>query len=302
MKIPLLLLLFCCITSTLFSQEDPLYAQYINNPFVINPAYAGLNKNFNASATYRKQWTGYEGSPITSGFNAHTSLVNNKVGLGLLLTNNKAGNTHTTETSAAYAYHVNLGNQYLSFGLQAGVINFRNANNELNPFDPTDPAFNGDLNITKPTVGAGLILHNERFFVGLSAPRMLRSSATLIDQISTELYSQHYYATGAYVFYLNERIRLKPSVLVKYVSGAPLSVDYNMAVTLDEKYTLGAYTRNLNTYGLLTQLRFAEAYRFIYAFEIPTNQSVGNQFNTHEITIGINLALFRFQDSTITNF
>jgi hypothetical protein len=31
-----------------FAQQDPLYSQYLLNPLLINPAYAGLNDNLNA--------------------------------------------------------------------------------------------------------------------------------------------------------------------------------------------------------------------------------------------------------------
>jgi hypothetical protein len=98
-------------------------------------------------------------------------------------------------------------------------------------------------------------------------------------------------------------MRLKPSCLVRYVQGAPLSVDYTVAINLDEKYTAGLYTRNLNAGGFLLQLRFAGAYRFGYAFEVPlNNNTVATRFNTHELTLGINLSLFSFQSSSITNF
>jgi type IX secretion system PorP/SprF family membrane protein len=63
----LLLLAICtfalCVSSQ--AQIDPLYAQYISNPMLINPAYAGLNNNLNAGITYRKQWAGFDGSPAT---------------------------------------------------------------------------------------------------------------------------------------------------------------------------------------------------------------------------------------------
>ncbi|MDZ7650052.1 MAG: PorP/SprF family type IX secretion system membrane protein [Cytophagales bacterium] len=76
-----------------FAQQDPLYAQYINNPMVINPAYAGLNNNFNASITYRNQWGGFEGNPATINFNSHISLLENKIGAGLLLVQDQIGNS-----------------------------------------------------------------------------------------------------------------------------------------------------------------------------------------------------------------
>jgi hypothetical protein len=125
---------------------------------------------------------------------------------------------------------------------------------------------------------------------------------TMLSDVTTELYSQHLYLMGAYVFYLSERFRFKPSVLLKGVQGAPISTDYNLSFNLDEKYSVAVFSRNFNTYGVLTQIKFGGAYRFGYSFEVPTNKSVGTRFSTHEIMFGLNLALLSFHDTYITNF
>lgn len=283
------------------AQIDPLYAQYLNNPMLINPAYAGLNNNLNAGVTYRKQWAGFEGSPTTYNLNAHTSLRDNRMGVGIILLKDNIGINSNTEVHATYAYRLDLDQKYLSFGLQAGFISFKGNNTGLNPYDPNDPAFMESQNVTKPSFGTGLILNSDRYFVGLSVPRMLKAKATFSD-LETELYSQHFYAMGAYVFYLNEHIRLKPSVLFKGVKGSPLSTDVNFALNFEERYTAGVYTRNLNAYGLMAQIKFAGSYRFGYAFEMPAGNSVGARFTTHELTFGLNMALFNFHTTSITSF
>lgn len=285
--------LFCAFVSK--AQIDPLYAQYLNNPLLINPAYTGIHNNFNAAASYRKQWAGFDGSPSTFNVNAHSSFNNNKMGLGLIVLSDQVGANANTEVQATYAYKLDLNGKYFSFGLQAGMINFKSANGDLNPYDPSDPAFAGTFNVTKPSFGAGAILHSDKYFVGLSVPRMLKSNASIGD-IETELYSQHFYLMGAYNIFLNQRIRLKPSVLLKGVKGAKLSTDLNFALNIDEKYTAGIFTRSFNTYGLLAQLKLSDMYRFGYAFEVPSNSSVGSKFTSHELMIGMNLALFNFHD------
>lgn len=290
------------------SQEDPLYAQYLNNPLVINPAYSGLNNNFNASISYRRQWAGFDGSPTTVNVSAHTSMLKNKMGLGMLLVQDKIGVNNNTEVYATYAYRLNFSKAtHLSFGLQGGFMNFRTNNDDLNAYDPSDPAFSNNQNVIKPSFGAGVIFNSEKFFLGISVPRMLNTDAVLSNDstqqsVDAMLYDQHYYASLAYVFYLSERVRFKPSCLVKTVQGAPLSIDYNLSINLDERYSAGLFTRNFNTCGFMTQLRFAEAYRFGYVFELPTKTSVGTRYNTHEISLGLNLALFRSHDTAITNF
>lgn len=306
MRLTLLFAFVILSILNLQAQNDPLYAQYLNNPLLINPAYTGLNNNFNASVTYRKQWAGFDGSPVTANVSAHTSLLNNKMGVGLMLLQDKIGNSNNTEIQGTYAYKIGLDDKYMSFGLQAGVLNFRSNDVMLNPYDKNDAVFMQNQNITKPTFGAGIILKNDRFFIGLAVPRMLKATGTFVDSASNafeaNVYQQHFYATIAYVFYLSERIRLKPSLLVKTVKGAPISIDYQANVILDEKYILGLYTRNLNSVGALLQFKFTKGYRFGYAYEIPLNNSVGTQFNTHEISLGISLSLFGSHDTFLSNF
>ena len=297
-------LLVCTLLSSAlhaWAQIDPLYAQYMNNPLTINPAYTGLNNNLNGSVSYRKQWAGFEGSPSTINVSTHSSFANNKMGLGLMLIQDKIGVNKNTEAHLTYSYRLSKGETTFSFGLQAGVINFRSDNEELNPFDPQDPAFNGSQNYVKPAVGAGLIMKSERFFIGLSVPRLLNSSVST-NGVETSVYQQHFYGMAAYVFNLSERVRFKPSVLLKGVKGSPLSLDYNASFNLDEKYTFGLFARNLNSCGFLTQIRFNEVYRLGYSFEIPLGNSIETRFTTHEIVLGFNLAVFNAHTASITNF
>ncbi len=300
-KYLLLLAIFPLVALTANAQVDPLYAQYLNNPMLINPAYAGLNNNFNASISYRKQWAGFDGSPTTFNVNGHTSLLDNRMGVGVMFVKDNVGVNSNTEVHGTYAYRLDLDQKYLSFGLQAGFISYRGNYDDLNPWDRSDPVFREVENVSKPSFGAGLILHSERYFIGLSIPRMLKAQIT-VDDVEAQLYSQHFYAMGAYVFYLNEHIRFKPSVLLKSVKGSPMSADINFSATFEEKVTAGIYTRNLNAYGLMGQIRFGGSYRFGYAFEVPSGSSVGARFTTHELSFGLNLALLRFHSTSMTNF
>src|SRR6478736_5308000 len=153
----IIFLLFFSIRSQ--AQMDPLHAQYLNNPLVINPAYTGLNNNFNASISYRKQWSGFEGNPTTVNISGHTALHKNKMGLGFLLVQDKIGVNTNTEAYATYAYRLKFNNTSLSFGLQGGLVNYKSNNSDLNAYDPSDPAFTNSENVTKPSFGAGIILH-----------------------------------------------------------------------------------------------------------------------------------------------
>lgn len=301
-KILLLLLASLSFVSLSFGQQDPLYSQYINNPMVINPAYAGLNNNLNASLSYRTQWGGFEGNPTTVNVNGHISLVDNRVGGGVLIVQDKIGNITNTEFQVAGSYKLQLEDMTFSFGMQAGVVNFRSDYNQLNLADPGDPAFTENENLSKPNIGAGAILKSERFFVGLSVPRLLSTTFKSSQGEQFDLYNQHYYLFGAYVFNMGTRIRFKPAVLLKSVKGSPLSTDLNFNINIDQLYTGGVFTRNFNTYGIQLGALLKEQFRLGYTFEVPTGNSVGTQFSTHEILLGIRMSVLSFHDRSLSNF
>jgi type IX secretion system PorP/SprF family membrane protein len=284
-----------------FAQQDPLYAQYLFNPLLINPAYSGLNNNFNGTVGYRTQWMGLEGQPQTMNVSLHSSFVQNKVGAGLLVTNDRIGSLSSTEINTSFAYKLQLEETTFSFGMQAGVQNFNISMNGVNPFDKTDDLFLTGERGTRINLGAGLVLKSENYFIGLSVPRLLPTTFKSGDQ-EFDLYNQHLYLMGAYVHYLNEHVRLKPSVLLRGVKGAPASVDVAINVNFNARHTVGVFSRNFNTFGLLLQTLLKDQYRFGYVFEMPTGKSVGTQFTTHEIALSIQLSVFDFHDRSLSNF
>ncbi len=299
MKNILTITLLVLTSRALYAQQDPLYSQYLNNPVLLNPAYAGINDKLNVVAGYRTQWAGFDGSPTTLNFSAHTSLYDNKVGAGIMVVQDKIGETKITQYNALYSYKIKLkGDKILSFGLQTGMTNYRNDNAQLNPQQSGDPAF-AFINDSKFNVGAGIMLKSERYLIGLSAPRLTKGSVDMGGQ-PIEIYNQHFYLMGAYMIYLTDRIRLKPSVLLRATQGA-FSTDLNFNLNLEENYTVGLLTRNFNTFGLLVQMNIKD-YRIGYVFEMPTNASVGARFTSHEISLALSLAAFGFQDRAKSNF
>lgn len=302
MKGTLLTLIVCLAAPAVVAQQDPLYAQYINNPFVLNPAYAGLNTSLNVAAGYRQQWSGYEGSPTTLNANGHISLRQNTMGTGLMLVSDRIGATVTNEVYGSCAYRIPIGERKtLSFGLQAGFIHFKTSNSKLVIHDPGDPLFTEETTDTKPGLGAGLIATSDRYFIGLSMPRMLEAT-TRYGGAELTAYTRHFYAMGSYIFFLSERVRFRPSVLAKIAGGAPASFDVNTAFIFHENYTAGVLTRNLSTYGLFLQALIKGSLRVAYALEVPTNRSVGSQFTTHEITVGLRAQVFQFHKYSVTSF
>jgi type IX secretion system PorP/SprF family membrane protein len=289
------------ITAAAFAQQDPVYGLYLNNPLVINPAYTGLNNNLEATVGYRSQWGGFDGSPTTTSATGHVALRDNRMGLGLIIVQDNIGENKNTGISGSYAYKLKLSNErVLSFGMQAGFINYKTDPSQVKVQNPDDPAF-AAISEMKFNLGAGMIYKTDRFFAGLSIPRLVNNGVEAAGQNIT-VYQKHYYLLTSYLFYMSERIILKPAVLLKALASAPVSADVNVNVNIDRKYTAGIYTRNLNAFGVLAQINFLEKFRLAYALEIPSNKSVGARFTTNEVQLGIRTSVFSFHNNSWTGF
>ncbi len=230
--------------------------------------------------------------PTTINFSSHLSVYRNQAGVGLMVIQDKLGDTKNTEFQGVFSYKIPVNKAWLSFGMQTGFIRYETDPSLLTIRDPGDPAFN-QLTETKFNTGVGLLLKNDNYMVGISVPRLLPATVSQGGQ-SIELYKQTYYLFGSYAWLINENVRFKPSVLMRATQGSPLSFDVNASFTFKELYTAGLFTRNFNTYGLLTQVMVGK-FRFGYIFELPTGSSNLN-FTTHEITVGLGIDVLRFHD------
>ena len=115
--LPLLLLIL--ISTSGFSQQDPMFTKYMFNSLLFNPAYAGSKDHMAITLLHRDQWWGIEGAPKTQSFTIHSPLKDDRVALGLGVYNDAIGPTNTMSFMTSYAYRINLGKGKLSFGLQA---------------------------------------------------------------------------------------------------------------------------------------------------------------------------------------
>jgi type IX secretion system PorP/SprF family membrane protein len=276
-----------------YGQQDPVYSLYLNNPFVINPAYAGLNNLLHTQVAFRTQWAGIDGNPKTLNLSGHTSVYNNKGGVGIQIIQDRIGENKNTEVQVAFSYKVRLPGSTLSFGMHAAMINFTGDPGALTIRHPDDPDFISYSEFSFNT-GAGLLLKSERYLLGLSAPRLLPAT---VDRGRTPInvYNQALYLTGAYIFIVSEKVRFKPTVLLRGMKNNPVSTDIQANFSFNDLYTAGILTRNLETFGLLGSFRYRNL-QLGYVFELPTNRSVGSQFSTHEVMLSMRTSMFRFHE------
>jgi len=149
MMLVILLLLGMALRSE--AQLNPFQNMYYQNPYLYNPAMAGLNKGLNLNIGYRRQWSEFPGSPKTSTGTLDYAPTD-KVGLGLNINDDQTGLLRQTRIMGTYAYHLPLNgqDQKLSFGLSLGVDNSRVNYNKI-VGDVTDVEL-AQYNLLKPYV------------------------------------------------------------------------------------------------------------------------------------------------------
>src|SRR5512135_2551761 len=115
MKRILKLLICILVPVNLSGQLTPVTNQYVLNPLSINPAYAGNRGVMNIAAFYRRQWVGIKGAPETMSLAADVPFSDDRMGLGLLVINDRIGVTKETKLNTDYSFRISMKSGVLSF-------------------------------------------------------------------------------------------------------------------------------------------------------------------------------------------
>src|SRR5665647_660894 len=59
------------ISVMVLSQAKPFYTQYILNNYILNPGVTGIENYTDVKLSYRNQWAGINGAPVTTYFSIH---------------------------------------------------------------------------------------------------------------------------------------------------------------------------------------------------------------------------------------
>ena len=85
--------------------------------------------------------------------------------------------------------------------------------------------------------------HTDKFYVGLSVPRILETTHFDSSSVSTAKELMNYYLITGYVWDLNPFLKFKPTLLTKVVQGAPIQVDLSANFMFTERFIAGAAYR-----------------------------------------------------------
>lgn len=266
---------------------------HATNPYLYNPAFAGNEKYPVLFTTYRQQWLGVEGAPVSSNLSFHMPAGHaNPISLGADISNDKVGILTTTAGKGTFAYLIPLGvkkEHFFRFGLSAGL--------GLRQFDLTDTDIGDDLvlqnALNKGTFWDGrfgIHYHLENLNLGFALPHLFDNplvspdgiSSLGIDPLSRFLVSANYRinfnATGSFAF--------EPTVLYNVSQELGNQLDaFGLLYVGEALWVGGGYQQQSGIAGILGFK--IKNIKIGYAYGTGGNGIAEISSGTHEAQIGI---------------
>src|SRR6478609_1388635 len=267
-----------------FAQQDAQYTQYMYNTINVNPAYAGSRGALSLFALHRTQWVGLDGAPVTNALSVNTPFNNSRLGLGVSIINDEIGPSTSNSISTDFSYTIQMSETLkLSFGVK-GTLNLFNIDiSKLNPGDQTDPQFQNLSNEFSPNIGAGVYLHSDKGYLGLSVPNFIETNAYNDNEVAIYKEKMNFYAIGGYVFDLSSYIKFKPAFMTKLVEGSPLQVDLSGNFMFDDKLTVGLAYRWSAAMSAMVGFQISDSFYVGYSYDFETTELDNYSSGSHEI-------------------
>jgi len=292
------LIIIVCLVGCLFTQQaqaqqDPLFAGYNTNAYLLNPAIAGSKGNHSLNLFHRWQWVMFPGSPHTYGL-TYQGLLGNLHGIGVLAFGDITGPSSRFGGKVSYAFHIPMANRKMRFSIGvAGRFAYNALRGEsIHLVNPNDNAvINADKGVWSGDAELGIYFYSRNFYVGLSAPNLIQTKIDFGNSSNRDPIGhgyRHYFLTGGYKFRLPaKKIIIEPSVMLKYVQGTVPQVDAGVMVhLLDEAIAFGAYYRSPAILSFQAKFLFDRKIPVVIGFDVALNSFQRYSAGSTELMIG----------------
>jgi type IX secretion system PorP/SprF family membrane protein len=272
-----------------YTQQLWRRTQFAINPFLVNPAIAGTENQIPLYLSYRNQWTGFKGAPVTMLASGHMQGPRNS-GFGAVIQRDDTGGAITrTGVEAVGAYHIDLNNyDGISFGLGLSANQFKIDNSKLIVTDQTDVALNGMQPESALNIDAnfGMVIFGQDYYFGFSTPNLLQSKLKISGvNPDDNRNARHYHIVGSYTYDINENFDIQPSGLIKLTNNTPLQMDMNVRVGY-QKMVWSSISYRVRDAIALGFGAFYENFVLGYSIDFTTSKARVMSPFTHEVIMG----------------
>ncbi len=285
-----LIIVLVIISVAARAQQTPLYGLYFMDPFLFNPAAAGLNGYSQLHLNHRQQWRGIQGAPVTSTLLLHLP-VTYKASLGMMFMNDTRGPLTTNTGEFTFGYLVPFGDDHgLRFGLSGGAgwnsIDF----NELGDLD--DPAIAEALDNHFFVTGRFGVMYNyHKFQLGFVFPTLFKSdllSDEQFEEIVLEPF-QNYIVSASYRFNIGPSFAFEPWAVYKASEDGTQQWEGTGIFRIKDIFWLGGTYRKDNEYAAVAGFQISDVINMGYAYEPAGNKVDGYSNGSHELHLSVRL-------------
>ncbi|MEY4113518.1 MAG: hypothetical protein RLZ76_211 [Bacteroidota bacterium] len=291
------------------AQLEPMYSQYMFNMMNVNPAYAGSRGVPNLTALFRNQWSGMPGAPKTGNVSFDMPFATNNSAIGFQMYTDRIGVQKTQGLKFNYAYRAQAGESgVISMGLNLGLRNRRANYTDVNTFVPGDPVFNSNISSMNVDAGAGIFYNTDNFYIGASAPFLLKSNVSSNDPLeagakwleAVKARDLNVFLTAGFVVYFSEQLVLKPSAMLKR-SGSAFQADINSNLWINDMISLGVSYRTKESVIGMLEWQMTPKLRFGYSYDRSINNLRLYNSGSHEFMLRIEFGT-KSEESSIPNY
>ncbi len=229
MKKYIYLFLFVLIGGQASAQQYVDFAQLRNDLVISNPAafsthYLKFGNTNTVTVAYKDQWTNFENSPKTYGFQYRNVYEPMNISYGITALKDETGAISNFSLAANFAYHLAFDRKkenLLTLGLSGGISQYNIQLSAINfqevPNVSSDrlSQMSGELN-----VGAFFTKAN-KFYVGFSIPQLVQTGSVQSENLGINKTPHYFINGGGYIPVKN--FIVEPQVNLSYQSHSPLN-------------------------------------------------------------------------------
>jgi type IX secretion system PorP/SprF family membrane protein len=298
--IPFLLLLTAIIQEV--HAQDPQFTQFYANPLYLNPAFAGSVRCPRFVLNYRNQWPAIPGNFVTysASYDQHFDGIGG--GLGVLVTNDVAGEGTlvSTNVSGIYSYHLEVNRNFsIKAGFQATYAQRTLDWSKLTFGDQIDSRF-GFVFQTAEQVpqqsksyvdfSAGLLAYSDKFYFGVAANHLTQPDQSFLVPTS-KLPMKLTVHTGAVIplgrkTRFNDPAKISPNILFQQQQDFR---QINVGMYFQKNpFIAGLWYRNKDSFIALIGLQQG-VFKFGYSYDITVSRLTNATAGAHEISFAMQL-------------
>ena len=309
------LLVLCLSIHELQAQEGlPIYSDYLtDNYYLIHPSMAGVANCNKVRLTARQQWFGQENAPSLQTLSINGRIGDSQSGVGAIVFNDQNGYHSQTGAYFTYAHHLMFSRNtidlnMLSFGLSAGMIQYKLDETAFIEFDPIIGGI--EQSATDFNVDFGFSYHFINFYAHATIKNLLKNEGVNINEqgVSYDNLTTYLFSAGNVFSKFGSDWSFEPSILFSYKDATEESFfDANFKAYRDfdfgSIYAGVSYRRsfdgaeyiNGNTVSSQKLQYFTPLigieynnFMFAYTYSYQANSIVLDNGGYHQLTLGFN--------------